>query len=209
MTLDKEPIVGRHSIRPCTASILQAVSEHTACCRDRGAPREIPVNSESVCPACGSANVALSDSDSAKGYSLVALKAREDQGEPEPVVACKDCGAQLDESAIKTSDERRPCPGCGSLARHVSMAFGGKVTVGAQLALKAKNGATGKWFLKQKQGDSFSTERGRFMRLLQVVDRRNNCYRKLVTDPETGEVLRDVDEPLSDHQGYGDAKPKR
>ena len=44
--------------------------------------------------------------------------------------------------------------------------------------------------------------------LPQVVDRINNRYRKLVIDPQTGEKLRDVDEPLSDHQGYGSAKKR-
>ena len=46
------------------------------------------------------------------------------------------------------------------------------------------------------------------MRLWQTVDRRNNPYRKLVTDPEASEVLRDVDEPLRDHVGRDDAKRK-
>jgi hypothetical protein len=38
--------------------MLESVSELTASCRDCDTPREVPV--EGVCPACGSANVALS-----------------------------------------------------------------------------------------------------------------------------------------------------
>jgi uncharacterized protein (DUF1697 family) len=41
-----------------------------------------------------------------------------------------------------------------------------------------------------------------------IADRRNNRYRKLVTDPETGEVVRDVDKPLTEHAGHGDARRK-
>jgi hypothetical protein len=82
------------------------------------------------------------------------------------------------------------------------------VSVGASLGLKARSKGKGKPFLEQKQGDSFSTSRGKWMHLLQIVDRRNNRYRKLVTDPETGEVPRDVDKPLSEHVGRGDAQRK-
>ena len=83
-----------------------------------------------------------------------------------------------------------------------------QATVGAKvhLGLKAKSASTGKRFLKQKQGDSFSATRGKWMHLLQIVDRRNNRYRKVISDLETGEVIRDVDEPLTDHQSYGDAR---
>ena len=46
------------------------------------------------------------------------------------------------------------------------------------------------------------------MVLEQTVDRENNRYRKRVVDSQTGEILRDVDHPLTDHQGYGSAKKK-
>ena len=84
----------------------------------------------------------------------------------------------------------------------------GKVSVKSSLDLKAKGGGRGKPFMAVKEGDSLSISRGRWMRVLQIVDRRNNRYRKVVTDPETGEVLRDVDEPLTDHTGRGDARRK-
>jgi hypothetical protein len=105
-------------------------------------------------------------------------------------------------------EERQPCPNCGSLERHFAVTLDGRVNVSSSLGLKAKSRGKGKPFMESKQGDSFSTSRGRWMRLLQIVDRRNNRYRKLVTDPETGEVIRDVDEPLSEHVGRGDARRK-
>jgi hypothetical protein len=75
--------------------------------------------------------------------------------------------------------------------------------------LTAKPAGGGKAFMTQKVGASFSYARRKWMDVEQVVDRRLNRYRKRVVDPETGEVLRDVDEPLTDHQRYGSAKPKR
>ena len=55
----------------------------------------------------------------------------------------------------------------------------------------------------KKLGASWSYARHKWMQVHQLVDRRGNRYVKKVEDPETGEVLRDVDEPLTDHQGYG------
>lgn len=45
-----------------------------------------------------------------------------------------------------------------------------------------------------------------WMRRVQIIDRRGNRYVKRVEDPETGEVVRNVDEPLTEHRGYGSAK---
>ena len=39
-----------------------------------------------------------------------------------------------------------------------------------------------------------------------TIDRRNDHYRERIVDSE-GNVVRDVDEPLSEHRGRGDAKP--
>ena len=47
---------------------------------------------------------------------------------------------------------------------------------------------------------------GEWNRVEQVVDRRNNRYKKRVVNPRTGKVLRDVDEPLTAHKGYGSPK---
>ena len=96
----------------------------------------------------------------------------------------------------------------GLAERHFALTLEGKVSVHSSLGLKHKGAGRGKPFKELKQGDSYSTSRGRWMSLLQIVDRRNNRYRKLVTDPETGDVLRDVDEPLSEHVGRGDARRK-
>ena len=50
----------------------------------------------------------------------------------------------------------------------------GKVSVKSSLDLKAKGGGRGKPFMEVKEGDSLSISRGRWMRVLQIVDRRNN-----------------------------------
>ena len=61
----------------------------------------------------------------------------------------------------------------------------------------------------EKVGNNWDADRGKFVKLQQIVDKENpenKRYFKHVEDPDTGEVIRHVDEPLGDHQGYGSAK---
>lgn len=39
-----------------------------------------------------------------------------------------------------------------------------------------------------------------------TVDREADRYTERLVDGETGEVIHDVDEPLSEHRGHGSAK---
>lgn len=162
-----------------------------------------------TCAACGSPNVIIRDSDDGAAHEFLTLKARDDPPEPDAVVTCKACSAELQEQASASVEARHPCPNCGSLERQYDLTLDGQVSARSGLGLRAKTPGRVKPFMELKQGDSFSTSRGRWMHLFQIVDRRNNRYRKLVTDPETGEVLRDVDKPLTEHTGHGDARRKR
>ena len=49
-------------------------------------------------------------------------------------------------------------------------------------------------------------DRPHFVRISRLVDRENDRYRESVEDTKTGEVIRDVDHPLSEHRGRGSAK---
>ena len=59
---------------------------------------------------------------------------------------------------------------------------------------------------ESKDGDSLSIALGRFVELHQLVDHETNRYVKEVVDTATGDVLRNVDEPLTEHQNRGSAK---
>ena len=39
-----------------------------------------------------------------------------------------------------------------------------------------------------------------------LIDRKSDRYKELVKDLETGEVIHETDEPLSQHTGHGSAK---
>jgi hypothetical protein len=76
------------------------------------------------------------------------------------------------------------------------------------LSLKARDGQTGKLFNEQKIGEEFFHRTGRWRRLRRLIDRCGNRYLQHIEDAETGEVLQHVDEPLTEHQGHGSARPK-
>ncbi len=106
---------------------------------------------------------------------------------------------------------RVPCASCGSTSRAFSKHL--SVSVGAHSNLTAKGkheGATGKrkWFIQIFSGADWAHDLQRFVRKQRTIDRDNDRYVEKVVDPTTGEVLHDVDEPLSDHWETGSAKPK-
>ncbi len=64
--------------------------------------------------------------------------------------------------------------------------------------------------MEQVVGYDLHRKTGRWMRLQRVIDRVNNWYREIIHDPKTGEIVHQTDEPLTEHQGHGDAKkPKK
>ena len=42
-----------------------------------------------------------------------------------------------------------------------------------------------------------------------IINKRDDHYREVITDLETGEIIHHRDGPLSKHQGYGSAKRKK
>ena len=63
--------------------------------------------------------------------------------------------------------------------------------------------------LEFKVGASYSHAKKKWMHREMYVDKRQDQYRELVSDPDTGEVIHQCEEPLSKPRGHGDAKPRR
>jgi hypothetical protein len=90
---------------------------------------------------------------------------------------------------------------------------GSYVMTGSPIAMqvKARTG-TKKRRVEVLSGQEFSKSTGRVVdktRTIDKSDRSNMRIRERVVVPETGEVLRDVDEPLREHTGRGAAKFKK
>ncbi|WP_133635565.1 hypothetical protein [Halomonas ventosae] len=113
---------------------------------------------------------------------------------------------------MEAQEGRQACRNCGSLKRHYTEFISESVSAGGLVAAKGYKGGLSKRKgirFETKDGDSFSVDRNRFVKLTQIVDHEQNRYFKRVVDSRSGEVIRDVDEPLSDHKGRGSAKKNK
>ncbi len=124
-------------------------------------------------------------------------------------VACGDCGEPLDEQPDVPVGERPGCPRCSSTSRRFDIDLESTVELRSQLGLKAGSPGEKKPFLEQKTGNDLFRKAGRWMVLNRIIDPRRNRYFEHVEDPQTGAVLRHVEEKLTDHKGRGSARRKR
>jgi len=112
----------------------------------------------------------------------------------------------LDEDPSTPVEARTPCPTCGSTARAFKIHLETKIELHSQLGIKARHGGEGKPFQEGKYGDDLHRKTGKWNKLERTIDRCNDRYTERIEDGETGAVIRDVDEPLSQHRGHGSAK---
>lgn len=83
------------------------------------------------------------------------------------------------------------------------------ITMKVKFAMKARRpGFSGGPFLRHIEGDDFHRDTGLWNKLVRRIDRMTNRYYERLEDGRTGTVIREVDEPLTDHTGHGSAKPK-
>jgi hypothetical protein len=129
-------------------------------------------------------------------------------------IRCAKCGNLLPKSFLGVQSNR-PCEVCGSLSRNI------KVGIEEALAPQDHVQVTGRSGDKNDSGDavyevwtgeSFHTNSGTWHSLRREIHRQGNerdrwRYRELVRD-RLGNVVRDVDEPLTAHRGRGAARPK-
>jgi len=123
---------------------------------------------------------------------------------PNRAVYCRGCGARVEEPA--KIEDRNPCPTCGSLARMINVTLTDSIQAHERIGIKARHGqAKGKPFREQTSGDDYHRDSAEWRRVTRVIDRERNRYTERITDA-AGNIVRDVDEPLSEHRGRGAAK---
>lgn len=123
-------------------------------------------------------------------------------------VRCGQCKRPLDEPLQTPAESRIACPRCGSTSRLFEKALAGTITPRASLGLKARGPGRRKPFREQISGASYFSKAQRWVERLMRIDRRNNQYQEVVTDPDTGMIIHKCEEPLSEHRGHGDARKK-
>lgn len=116
-------------------------------------------------------------------------------------IRCPDCGQELDAYADA-------CPRCGSSNRTVRVTDNVRLEALEQIRLKKKRPGERKPFQEIKAGDEIYRETGERRRVERIIDREHDRYYEHVED-SSGNEIRHVDEPLSQHRWHGDAKKKR
>jgi predicted nucleic acid-binding Zn-ribbon protein len=118
-----------------------------------------------------------------------------------------DCGWVFADFEEANKLPRQQCPKCGSTARHFSVHVSDSITIHEKLAVKAKRAGAKKPFLEGVSGEDLHRDSATCSKIERVIDRENDRYRERIVDAE-GNIVREVDEPLSEHRGRGSAKPR-
>ena len=124
------------------------------------------------------------------------------------VVRCGACHAKLDEDPHAPTEQRGPCPHCGSVSRHFEVGISETLALHSKLTAKGRHPGEKRPFIEQTVGDDLHRKTGRWMKLHRVIDRLRNWYHERVTDPASGQVMHECNEPLTEHKGHDSAKPK-
>lgn len=123
-------------------------------------------------------------------------------------VECGTCKRVLDELSDLLPEHRAPCPTCGSLTRAYNVEVAEKVTLKSKLGLKHRRPGFRKPIYEEVGGDDLHRKTGVWSKLLRIIDRQNNRYVERITNVESGEIIRAVNEPLTEHTGRGSAKDR-
>jgi hypothetical protein len=112
-----------------------------------------------------------------------------------PCIECKACGHEVDAAPA----DRYVCPACGvSEGLHIAVTLTDSAGVHDSLRTQGYD-ENGREFLDAKSGDSYFRKDAEWHELTQVVDRRDRRYKKKIVRKSTGEVLRDEDVRLEEH----------
>ena len=123
-------------------------------------------------------------------------------------IECPDCGAEVDGRG-DTPEQRIPCSKCGNTKRNYHVSISETVTFRDGIGVKAKRVGEKKPYIEDMSVPDCSRSLGKIVHRARVIDRDNDRYFEKITDYESGELIHHCEEPLSQHQGHGNAKPKK
>ncbi len=113
---------------------------------------------------------------------------------------CK-CGAEL------PPNHKGPCPECGQNGQlHKAYEKSAHLKLGldilANSRLRQKRGVYSEFSKQMEQGrfESGDPSLKRGVNLVRIIDRENNEYHEVVENAETGKIIREVHEPLTQHR---------
>ncbi len=102
-----------------------------------------------------------------------------------------------------------PCKNCGSTKRNYHVCILESMVARDGISTKAKRAWEKKPYIEDLAVPDYSRSLEKIVHRERVIDRDNDRYFEKITDYESGEVIHHCEEPLSQHQGHGNAKPKK
>ena len=123
-------------------------------------------------------------------------------------IECAGCGAVINARG-DTPGERMPCEKCGSTKRNHYVSISDSAVARDGIGVKAKRAGEKKPYIEDLAVPDYSRSLEKIVHRERVIDRDNDRYFEKITDYESGEVIHHCEEPLRQHQGHGNAKPKK
>ena len=125
-------------------------------------------------------------------------------------IKCTDCGYELPDKWAH-SNRSDNCPGCNSINQTIEI--GVFEEIGVELHDNVQGKVKNRSYSSKKnpryeffEGDDFRKRDRKWMMKTRIIDKDRDKYVEKVIDPETGEIVHEKEEPLSDHFGHGSAK---
>lgn len=113
---------------------------------------------------------------------------------------CRDCGYEFIEP------ESPQCPKCGS--RNLLICDTDSVKFHERIRLRVSHKDQRRHYRELIRGEELYEKEGKWVDKYRLIDKETDEYHELVTDPETGRVIHECKEPLTEHRGHGSAKHK-
>ena len=117
---------------------------------------------------------------------------------------CRHCKKELPPSHTE------PCPHCGKTGKDCKVTATAAVGISGSLRARKKRKGVGRFVIEILQGwfPSGSPKLKKGVDKVRIVDKEKNEYHEVVENAETGEIIREVHEPLSQHKHQTRQSPK-
>lgn len=127
------------------------------------------------------------------------------------VAVCANCDTPIPMEMLEHAGVDAPCPACSGTARVWSINVADAVQVRDNMKAKSKRDtfpSKKKVRLELQTGEEIRRDGRGWVTKDRIIDHDADSYIEKVVDSDTGLVLRDVAEPLSEHRGHGSARRK-
>jgi hypothetical protein len=126
---------------------------------------------------------------------------------------CVACGFPTDD--VGNGGERKPCQKCGEIGRKADII--GNLSIGMSVRVSKIKGVSkirriqkkNKVFWDEKHVEEIYRDTGEIHIVFRLIDRIRNIYRERITDKISGDIKREITEPLSEHKERGSAKNRK